>query len=557
MVFDVQKSLSKIAEISPSEIYLDSRYKWREYNRGSFTLSGTGSSESLEAISEKINASEILNQQQLGEIVSEQTGHFSGIFETEHFICAFVDIVRSYPICYCVKDGVLKVSNSARMLKRECETDEVDRTSLLEFCMAGYVTGKETIYKGLYQLQAGELLFWDKQERELRLERYFKYYPTSSANSSESEYVEQLEDVIDRVFHRVVETAAGAPIWVPLSGGLDSRLIICKLASLGCDNLHTFSYGPKGNYEAKAAKIVAETIGVPWVFVKPRRSRARELFNAPERKEYWNYADGLCSMPVMNEYESLHFLRKSGQLPDDAILINGQTGDFISGGHIPPNLITGGCTASQLLDAIIYKHFSIWQHLKTEKNLSTIEDKILCVLGIDRDIEMTKEEIAACFEQWEWQERQAKMVVNGQRLYDFLGLKWQLPLWDAELVKFWKIVPLKLRLRQSLYVRYLEKFNYRSLFEGYRSEARRWPGPVGAVLPWIGRFGRLLGVDLAETQKYASYWGHYGDQYALYGLRYFFRNISNATVPPAGRGCWALGTKMWLTENGLDMKVKL
>ena len=144
------------------------------------------------------------------------------------------------------------------------------------------------------------------------------------------------------------------------------------------------------------------------------------------------------------------------------------------------------------------------------------------------------------------------MVVNGQRMYDFLGLRWQLPLWDAELVKFWETVPVKLRLRQSLYVRYLEKFNYRNLFEGYRSEARRWPGSVGGVLPWIGRFGRLLGVDLAEIQKYASYWGHYRDQYALYGLRYFFRNISNATVPPQGRGVLAFGTRKWMEENGIS-----
>ena len=535
----------------PSKIYLDSQYNWREIRNESFSLYGSGDESCLLTIFDKIKSINIQDHFRLDDIISHQTGHFAGIVDTDHFICAFVDAVRSYPVFYCVIDGELQVSNSARMLKTESGINEVDQTSLLEFCMAGYVTGGETIYKGLYQLQAGELLFWEKQEKKLELERYFTYHSASGVQSSESDYIEQLRVVVDRVFRRVIETANGAPIWVPLSGGLDSRLIVCELVSLGCDNLYTFSYGPKGNYEAKAAKIVAETIGVPWVFVQPRTSRARELFKAPGRKEYWNYADGLCSIPVMNEYESLHVLRESGQLPDGAVLINGQTGDFITGGHIPPDLIIGNCSTRQLLDAIIHKHFSLWKHLKTEENLRIIEDKILFLLGIEDNIEMTMDEISAYFEQWEWQERQAKLVVNGQRIYDFMGLKWQLPLWDAELVKFWKTVPLKLRLRQSLYVHYLEGFNFRGLFEGYRSEARRWPGVVGTTLPWIKRGGRLLGFDTGKIQKYASYRGHYGDQYALYGLSYFFRNIANATVPPQGRGVLALGAKSWLEENNL------
>ena len=43
---------------------------------------------------------------------------------------------------------------------------------------------------------------------------------------------------------------------VLLSGGLDSRLIISKLSELGYDNLHSYTYGPKHNYEAKIAEIV-------------------------------------------------------------------------------------------------------------------------------------------------------------------------------------------------------------------------------------------------------------------------------------------------------------
>lgn len=534
-----------------SEIHIDNTYNWHEHKNEAFVLYGICHDDSLSTIKDKILESNSQSQSEIVEMVSNVKGHFAGVIETENFICAFVDKIRSYPVFYCFVGGGLKVSNSARMLKKEAAINKVNLTSQIEYSMAGYVTGSETMYEDLFQLKAGELLFFNKQENELKLDRYFNYYPVVKSEKSEDYYIEQLGEVIDRVFRRMIDNVAGAPIWVPLSGGLDSRLIISKLANFGYDDLHTFSYGPQRNYEAKEARRVAETIGVPWVFVKTSASRSRELFSEDDRKEYWNYADGLCSMPAMNEYASLHTLRDSGQLPDCAVLINGQSGDFISGGHVSPKLLNGCRTTKELLNAIMNKHYSIWQDLNIEKNILTIENKILSTLNIKRDTEFSMEEIAAYYEQWEWQERQAKMVVNGQRLYDYLGLRWQLPLWDAEFISFWETVPLKLRLQQSLYIKYLERYDYMGLFKDFKSEARRWPGITSVIIPLIQKMGQILGIDTGIVQKYASYWGHYGDQYAFYGLKYFFQNISNATIPPQARGVIALGTKTWLKENGI------
>ena len=39
--------------------------------------------------------------------------------------------------------------------------------------------------------------------------------------------------------------------------------------------------------------------------------------------------------------------------------------------------------------------------------------------------------LADLYEKWEYEERQIKYVVNGQKTYDFLNINWYLPLWES------------------------------------------------------------------------------------------------------------------------------
>lgn len=63
----------------------------------------------------------------------------------------------------------------------------------------------------------------------------------------------------------------------------------------------------------------------------------------------------------------------------------------------------------------------------------------------------TLEDVANAFECWEWQERQAKFIVNSCRVYEFWGYDWRIPLWNNEMMDFWARVPLGLRVGKRLY----------------------------------------------------------------------------------------------------------
>jgi asparagine synthase (glutamine-hydrolysing) len=535
-----------VSESLPLSVLIDTRFGWRLTELNTVKCWHIGSDNGIPSLLALLERE--ADMADLRSFLQETQGNYAFIAETRTAIIGAVDKIRSYPVFYFQDRDGLSVSNSARMLREEMGRWEVDPLSLLEFSMSGYVTGKDTLCKGLCQLQSGESLWWQRNANQLIRDRYFLYLPEKYRTEDEETLVEKFNRVNQRVFSRIIDEARGREIWVPLSGGLDSRFVLCKLHELGCENLKTFSYGPPGNYEAKAARRVARTLGVPWRFIPSKRNAARRFFDSRCRKEYWAFSDGLCCLPFMQDLETILFLVEEGGLPEDAIIINGQSGDFITGGHLPGTLIRDDCSVQALLDSIISKHFSLWSCLKTPENLERINNKIMETLestgaGLESPL-------SSLYELWEWQERQCKYVVNGQRVYDFLNLSWRLPLWDSEYLDFWKEVPAQFKAGQHLYLKYLERYDYRSLFKEFSPKIWRWPGSAILFVPVARLAGLLFGQNYKkQVYRYAGYLGHYRAHFAPYSLAYYLKNISKA------RGAVSFYVDTWCVENGLSSPI--
>ena len=534
-----------------SQLNLDPVFNWKKSFHNEIVVYSVGDQGAVDHIISKclieVNNYEEYIKGELRKVV----GNYAVIIETNSHIIAAVDHIRSYPIFYSQLNGQFIVSNSARTIDQDFPQSDYDELSFTEFCRAGYVSGRQTLKKDIYQLQAGESILWDKATSELIQNRYFKYFPVSDSTPfSESEYLAQLNETINNIFNSIINRASGSPIWIPLSGGLDSRLILCKIHELGYKNIHTFSYGPSWNYEAKRAREIAQSLNVEWVFIKHTKKNARTLFRSKDRKDYWSYSDNLSTIPIMNEYEAINYLKRTDSLSDDSIFINGQSGDFVSGGHIPfhPD---GGCVSkSEIIEKIVTKHYSVTsQSVRNTMHIQQIRNKISEQLFQDSKDEYEIEQAASLYELWEWAERQAKMVVNGQRLYEYYNYRWELPLWDIRLQNYFLKLPLEYRYNQTLFKKYLKQYNYKSLFEDTMSEDRRWPPFLGLLLGIIVKLSSLIKINVGWVKKYFSYYGHYNNQYALFGLKYFLRHSRDAIIPPQGRGIIALSIKTCLAEN--------
>ena len=227
--------------------------------------------------------------------------------------------------------------------------------------------------------------------------------------------LDEFSDVLDIVISQLIKDADGRPIWVPLSGGLDSRLIVAKLVEHKYNDISTFSYGNNGNHEMRQAEYVANKLHLPWYKVPSKPKRAYDLYRSSLRKEYEQYSHGLTNIPSYMEFEPLIQLKDRGLIPDDAIIVNGQTGDFVTGGHVPEFLLQNGVKPEEIFDYIINKHCSFWENLHTKKNI----EKILDILSVQfediQNISAKLLSLPALYECWEWQERQSKLIISGQK----------------------------------------------------------------------------------------------------------------------------------------------
>jgi asparagine synthase (glutamine-hydrolysing) len=451
-------------------------------------------------------------------IMDKLSGHFSFVISSTEIVIAAVDKIRSYPIYFYKDKNAFYLSNSAYKIKKEASLSEIDEKSVLIFKMSGYCIGYDTLFKELKQIEPGRLLYLNTKSSDLFYVQYYKYWMEKTVSTNEDDLLEELCHTTKITFSKMIETLNGNPVWIPLSGGYDSRLILSMLKELKYDNITTYTYGLKGIWEIKRAQFIAEYFNNQWHYVQFEPKQTKTYFYNDDTQKYFRFADGLNSAPHLAEYYALVELGKKKLIPDNAIIINGQSGDFISGGHIPNILLEmneGEVDINVFIQAVMDKHFSLWVNLKTEENKVLLSKKVRQSLQITHTKQISKDKFAKLFELHEWEERQSKYVVNGQRAYDWLGYDWRLPLWSDELMAFWAKVPWERKIGQRLFIKYLGKNNPGGVFRNIALPPQFEYLPLWARLlkPALSIANKFVFRDVNFYQKYLRYFMFYAPYY--------------------------------------------
>ena len=211
-------------------------------------------------------------------------GHFALIIITADSIFAAVDKVNTTPLFYCLNKDVFFISNKASLIKDRISGNhhKINHQASLEIAMSGYTIGRKTIYDDLFQLTAGECLFFEKGS--LNRVFYYTYSPWKVKDRSERELIKDLNSILNATMSELVDSIQGKQVVIPLSAGNDSRLIASGLKHFGVDNVLCFSYGIKGNFESKMASLIAHKLGYDWKHIDINVRNKKKFFKSKNIK---------------------------------------------------------------------------------------------------------------------------------------------------------------------------------------------------------------------------------------------------------------------------------
>ena len=520
-----------LAQDAACRIAIRAEFGWRRYARGGVELwaKGYGRVEDgaallarLGKLARKPTVSDIAG------VLADFDGHFAVAARGPGWAFAAVDWVRSIPLAFarcggqwCIDDQALRLRDSAGL-----GVGEVDPDAALALGMAGYTIDVATLYRGLQQLGPGELVLFTGDDAPRR-HRYYCYRPwrADKPGYEPAKAQKKLAEITLALIDKTMKGIGGRTLVVPLSAGRDSRLIVSAAHHLGYRNIRTFAYGHPGNHEAQASRAIAERLGYQWRFVPTGIAAMRRYFQSETHASYDAFADTLQSAPFVQDLPQIATLKADGFIPPDAVLCNGNSGDYISGAHIVPEMRTVASGLSdhdrlkRITGALFKKHFALWQSLLTPANRERIERQLLGSLARAGAALGDPADDYGLYEYAEFQDRQCKYVISGQRIYEFLGHEWRLPLWDKVYLDFFEAIPLAGKVGQRLYADMLTAENWGGVWRDVPVNAKtvrpHWLRPL--ALPGQGSPTRPLGADAWHRfeRQYFQYWMGGGGQAAI------------------------------------------
>ncbi len=442
-------------------INIKTNFFWKRYTQNNLKIwvKGYIYSHSIDKI---VNICKEIKKNQVPSFLKTIDGHFALIVQRDDITFIAVDKIRSTPLFFTnIQNDFYIDSDPKKLVKINKFDKKININSRLEIMMSGYTIGNKTIYNEIKSLKAGELVIFYNNDYE-----YLHYYKYNGeiVEKSLDKYLNELNTVTLNIFRKTLNEIGDRQIIIPLSAGNDSRLVASILKYLGAKNVKCYSYGTKGNFEAKISKIIANKLGYEWIFIPLTHNSEKKYYASKEFREYLDYSESFCSVPYFQSLSTIKYLKDLNWINKDAIFINGNGGDFISGGHIQVKMkdnhniknTSEKLRIENILNQLVEKHFSLWGNLKIHDNLSQIKKTLWKEIVEGCGDIANKEKDHLLYEYSEFIDRQSKYVISGQRIYEYYGYDWRLPLWNDEYLLFWQKVPMDYKFKQKLYVEILK-----------------------------------------------------------------------------------------------------
>jgi len=219
-------------------------------------------------------------------------GQFAAVLEIENEIWILSDLIRSIPLFYVKKEHQVFIADRAMKLKKYIHHFKLNNSQILSFATTGFCFNDETLISPVKQTQAAQ--FIRLSEKGIYQQQYFRF-PADKKWTNFVEAKNEFKELIFNTFKDYLPFFALKKIVLPLSSGLDSRLLAVLLKEFGFRDVLCYTFGRKNSHEIPKSKKVAEVLGFEWVFID--YELLENTYFDDELLRYLEFAGNASSMP--------------------------------------------------------------------------------------------------------------------------------------------------------------------------------------------------------------------------------------------------------------------
>lgn len=369
---------------------------------------------------------------------SSQAGQWASVLQIPGATLLAVDPARSIPLFYAHDGWNWLVADRPEPLLAALPDAAMDWDGAFQLRHAGYVLGSRTLVDGMAQVEAGCVVELRDGHNQPHVHRYrrWHYAPGQEQITDAGQFEHLVLGALRQAVGRVVDGARGRQLAVPLSGGIDSRLLLALLVEAGAQRVVTFTYGVAGSPEARVSERVAGSLAVPWHGV-PMDPKAVHLAWHKHGGSFIRDAWAGASLPHYQDWYALGVLTATGVLEPDAIVLPGHT--VVGNLHDWHLLDEPAVNARQFARVLAAHHLNLQGQANMALTHRAVVRQVrdfLADVGFHEGARCP-EDLRSWIEDFNLRERQAKYINNSVRAYEHAGVDWAMPMLDVAVSEAW------------------------------------------------------------------------------------------------------------------------
>ncbi|WRS30236.1 asparagine synthase-related protein [Actinomycetaceae bacterium MB13-C1-2] len=384
-------------------------------------------------------------------VAHEMETNWCAVLVRQDCIVLMEDVVRSHALFYARAGEKWIITDHPDALRSLLPDWRRDRSEAEVFALTGFTLNEGTLVEGVSMVEASSIVTLPLDGAEPKVEfTGLPLHPADSAMGDAHEYGVQYLAALDADFDDLIERSNGRQLVVPLSGGLDSRLIAAMLKRRGASNILAFTYGKRGIPEAAMSRSVADALDIPWVFVEMDPADVSVTWFSEEtdsfRSDTWNAS----ALPHVQDWYALRKCKRDGLVEDDAIILPGHTP---VGAMHDEQILKNGVSASDIV-AVIAEHHCAGSSATTRLERSPeFRKSIRRTFGLVPNNSRRVQNAVSLFN---FRERQAKYINNSMSAYEHFGWNWALPLYWPRSLNAWIIGSEELTADRRWYQKFVD-----------------------------------------------------------------------------------------------------